>query len=163
MWETDGDGFYDIQYAEMDGPDFRAKLYTRDDGTYNFLACKPVSYPIPNDGPVGMLLRTLGRHWMRPAHMHFQINHPGYNTLVTALYTRDDKYIASDTGTLHSLFPVNVVFGVKSSLMVDYQWAEDIDLGKKYNIPNPENGFWLLEFDFKLMPKTAPKKLKVND
>ena len=113
MWETDGDGFYDLQYADTDGPDFRGKLYTREDGTYDFLACKPVSYPIPNDGPVGMLLRTLGRHWMRPAHMHFKLTHPGYNTLVTALYTRDDKYIASDTGTLQSLFPA------KSSL-----WSE---------------------------------------
>jgi len=47
--------------------------------------------------------------------------------------------------------------------MVDYQWTENIELAKKFNVPNPEKGFWLLDFDFKLMPKTAPKPLKVED
>jgi protocatechuate 3,4-dioxygenase beta subunit len=98
VWETDGDGFYDVQYVEGAGPDCRGRLYTREDGTYDFLAIKPVSYPISNDGPVGALLRALGRHWMRPAHMHFMIYHPEFNKLVTALYTRDDKYVTSDTG-----------------------------------------------------------------
>jgi protocatechuate 3,4-dioxygenase beta subunit len=101
VWETDGDGFYDVQYVEGQGPDCRGRLHTRDDGTYDFLAIKPVSYPISNDGPVGALLRALGRHWMRPAHMHFMLMHPEYNKLVTALYTRDDKYVTSDTGILH--------------------------------------------------------------
>src|SRR5271167_2683169 len=100
VWETDGDGFYDIQYVEGQGPDCRGRLYTREDGSYDFLAIKPVSYPIPNDGPVGSLLRKMGRHWMRPAHIHFMIMHPEFNKLVTALYTRDDKYITSDTGIL---------------------------------------------------------------
>jgi hypothetical protein len=47
--------------------------------------------------------------------------------------------------------------------MVDYKWTEDVELAKKYKIPNPEKGFWLLEFDFSLMPRTAPKVLKVKD
>ena len=99
VWETDGDGFYDVQDVEGRGPDCRGRLYTREDGSYDFLAIKPVSYPISNDGPVGVLLRALGRHWMRPAHIHFMITHPEYNKLVTALYTRDDKYVASDAGS----------------------------------------------------------------
>jgi len=103
VWETDGDGFYDVQYVEGQGPDCRGRLYTREDGTYDFVAIKPVSYPISNDGPVGELLRALGRHWMRPAHMHFMLYHPEYNKLVTALYTKDDKYVTSDTG-ISSLF-----------------------------------------------------------
>jgi len=152
VWETDGDGFYDVQYVEGAGPDFRGRLYTREDGSFDFLAIKPVSYPISNDGPVGALLRALGRHWMRPAHMHFMIAHPEFNKLVTALYTKDDKFVTSDT-----------VFGVKSSLMVDYKWTEDVEMAKKYKITNPEKGFWLLEYDFKIMPKTPPKVLKVKD
>lgn len=36
---------------------------------------------------------------MRPAHMHFMIMHPEYNKLVTALYSRGDKYITSDAGS----------------------------------------------------------------
>jgi protocatechuate 3,4-dioxygenase beta subunit len=82
-------------------------LYTREDGSFDFLAIKPVSYPISNDGPVGALLRALNRHWMRPAHMHFQLVHPEYQKLVTALYTRDDKYVTSDTGMTHISFTSN--------------------------------------------------------
>jgi protocatechuate 3,4-dioxygenase beta subunit len=163
VWETDGDGFYDVQYVEGAGPDCRGRLYTREDGTYDFVAIKPVSYPISNDGPVGALLRALGRHWMRPAHMHFMIYHPEFNKLVTALYTRDDKYVTSDTGIPKPLIALTLVFGVKSSLMVDYKWTEDVELAKKYKIPNPEKGFWLLDYDFKLMPRTPPKVLKVKD
>jgi hypothetical protein len=47
--------------------------------------------------------------------------------------------------------------------MVDYIWTEDEDLAKKYNIPNPEKGFWLLQYDFKLMGKTPPRQLKIKD
>lgn len=110
VWETDGDGFYDVQYVEGAGPDCRGRLYTREDGTYDFVAIKPVSYPISNDGPVGALLRALGRHWMRPAHMHFMIYHPEFNKLVTALYTRDDKYVTSDTGIPQPLMALRSSF-----------------------------------------------------
>ena len=47
--------------------------------------------------------------------------------------------------------------------MVDYKWTKDKELGQKYKIPNPEDGFWVLEFDFKLMQKTAPKQPKLKD
>jgi len=47
--------------------------------------------------------------------------------------------------------------------MVDYKRTEDAELGKKYNIPNPEKGFWLLEFDFKLIPRIDPKVRKIKD
>lgn len=58
---------------------------------------------------------------------------------------------------------LTIVFGVKSSLMVDYNWTEDIELAKQYKISNPEKGFWLLEYDFTLMQKKSPKPLKVRD
>ncbi|EYE96020.1 aromatic compound dioxygenase [Aspergillus ruber CBS 135680] len=80
-----------------------------DAGHFLFLCVKSVAYPISNDGPVGELLRTLKRHWYRPAHMHFMIEHPQYSSLITALYSRDSKFVESDT-----------VFGVKGSLIVDY-------------------------------------------
>ncbi len=71
---------------------------------------KPVSYPVPTDGPVGSLLRASGRHAMRPAHIHFIVSAPGYERVVTQLFTQGDEYIESDA-----------VFGVKESLIVPYQ------------------------------------------
>ncbi|KFX93699.1 hypothetical protein O988_06667 [Pseudogymnoascus sp. VKM F-3808] len=148
VWETDGNGVYDLEYSEKEGPDCRGKLWTDKDGNYAFLCVRPVAYPISNDGPVGELLRTLNRHWYRPAHMHFMILHPEHKKLITALYSRDSKYIESDT-----------VFGVKQSLIVDYVWTEDLALATKYGIKTftrqvdgvEKKGFWLLEFDFVLV------------
>lgn len=83
VWETDSKGFYDVQYAERDGPDGRAVLESNEDGRFWFKAIVPVPYPIPGDGPVGVLLGKLGRHCYRPAHMHFMLNHPDYDPLIT--------------------------------------------------------------------------------
>ena len=68
---------------------------------------RPVSYPIPGDGPVGRMLSKLERHTSRPAHLHIQIHAPGYEALTTALYFKGDPYLTSDA-----------VLGVKSSLIV---------------------------------------------
>jgi catechol 1,2-dioxygenase len=38
------------------------------DGGYWLKSVKPRWYPIPDDGPVGKLLRATGRHPNRPAH-----------------------------------------------------------------------------------------------
>ncbi|EJU00188.1 aromatic compound dioxygenase [Dacryopinax primogenitus] len=63
MWETDAEGFYDTQYEGRTGPDCRGRLNTQEDGVCEFWAVFPVAYPIPSDGPVGSLLRSLHTSW----------------------------------------------------------------------------------------------------
>ncbi|OJJ48542.1 hypothetical protein ASPZODRAFT_14672 [Penicilliopsis zonata CBS 506.65] len=160
VWETDGNGVYDVEYEVKEEPNCRGKVFTDDQGNYVFRCVKPVAYPISNDGPVGELLRTLNRHWFRPAHMHFMIAHPEYTKLITALYSRDSNYVETDT-----------VFGVKQSLIVDYNWCEDLELAKKYDLEpmvrtidgKEHKGFWLLEKDFVLIKKSPPAPRKVRD
>ncbi|KAF8637280.1 hypothetical protein AX17_002933 [Amanita inopinata Kibby_2008] len=113
-WETDGFGLYDAQYEEQTGPECRGRLYSSADGTYAFRGVVPVSYPIPNDGPVGKLIEKLGRHSYRPAHLHIRIEAPGYDTLITALYWKGDPYLTSDA-----------VFGVRTSLVVEPEIVTD--------------------------------------
>ena len=69
MWETNGNGFYDLQDPVRDGPDCRGTLFTDQDGTFSCMGVRSIDYPIPDDGPVGQLLRLLGRSNMRPAHV----------------------------------------------------------------------------------------------
>lgn len=83
VWETDSKGFYDVQYAERNGPDGRAILTSDSEGKFWFRAILPVPYPIPHDGPVGELLQNLHRHPYRPSHMHFMLSKSGYDRLVT--------------------------------------------------------------------------------
>ncbi|MGW6280909.1 intradiol ring-cleavage dioxygenase [Kribbella sp. NPDC055071] len=107
-WQADEDGFYDVQ-KDVDGPQNRAHLTTDADGNYSFWAVKPVAYPIPDDGPVGELLRAGGRGPMRPAHIHFMVTAPGYARLITHVFARGDEFLGNDA-----------VFGVKDSLIADF-------------------------------------------
>lgn len=83
VWETDSHGKYDVQYEDRDGPDGRAVLYSNDQGEFWFKAIVPTPYPVPHDGPVGILLNLLNRHPMRPSHVHFIFTKPGYDNLIT--------------------------------------------------------------------------------
>ncbi|KAF4943342.1 hypothetical protein FSARC_14943 [Fusarium sarcochroum] len=145
-WETDSKGFYDVQHADRTGPDGRAVLTSDETGTFWFKAIVPVPYPIPHDGPVGKLLKALGRHPYRPSHMHFMFKKDGYDPLITALYVKDDPYESTDA-----------VFGVKDSLVVPIQKVADEDTARKYDV---EVGSALLTYDFVLVTDAAAARLR---
>ena len=83
IWETDSSGRYDVQHADREAPDGRCVMRSDDEGRFWFKAMRPVSYPIPHDGPVGDLLEALSRHPWRPAHMHFMFEKEGLDHLIT--------------------------------------------------------------------------------
>lgn len=115
VWSDNAEGFYDVQQPDIQPKwNNRGIFTTGADGHYSFRGIKPVSYPIPDDGPVGKLLGLLGRHPFRPAHMHFYLSAPGHEDLITHTFVSDDKYLASDT-----------VFGVKKSLIAPFEPVSD--------------------------------------
>lgn len=128
VWQSDADGLYDVQRAEIDHAQARGIVTADDLGRYHFRTILAVPYAIPHDGPVGQMLEALGRHPWRPAHLHFLIKAEGYETLITHVFRRDDPYLDSDA-----------VFGVRQSLITD--WTAQPD------------GSYLVEFDFVLNPK----------
>ena len=83
IWETDSSGHYDVQHADRDAPSERCVMKSDEQGKFWFKAIKPVSYPIPHDGPVGKLLDMLKRHCWRPAHLHFMFEKEGWDHLIT--------------------------------------------------------------------------------
>jgi hydroxyquinol 1,2-dioxygenase len=115
VWQANDEGFYDVQQKGIQ-PDFnlRGVFRTNEKGEYWFKGVKPKYYPIPDDGPVGQLIGALGRHPFRPAHLHYIITAPGFETLTTHIFDPDDPYIHSDA-----------VFGVKESLMAKFEPVSD--------------------------------------
>jgi hydroxyquinol 1,2-dioxygenase len=113
VWQSDADGFYDVQYADRKEAGLRARLRTDPNGRFHFWSVMPTSYPIPYDGPVGDMLKATNRHPYRPAHLHFLIAAEGYETLITHLFVDGDQYLDSDA-----------VFGVKKSLIRNYTKQE---------------------------------------
>jgi hydroxyquinol 1,2-dioxygenase len=113
VWQADSDGFYDVQYEGKAENSGRGTLRSQADGSFHFRSITAESYPIPHDGPVGRMLKALGRHPWRPAHLHFMIEAPGYERLITHVFRDGDHYLDSDA-----------VFGVRSSLIADWQRHE---------------------------------------
>jgi len=137
VWQTDGEGFYDVQRPGGNESYARGKFTTGADGCYGFRTVKPVSYPIPTDGPVGKMLLRMGRHPYRPAHVHAIVSAPGYEKVATHLFVEGDAYLDSDA-----------VFGVKHSLVVGFRTHP---AG-----PTPDGGesaapFCTAEYDFRLV------------
>ena len=111
VWSDSEDGFYDVQQPDVQPRNNnRGVFITGADGRYWFQGIKPVSYPIPDDGPVGQLLGQLGRHPFRPAHMHFIITADGYDQVTTHTFVAGDEYLQSDA-----------VFGVKETLIAAFE------------------------------------------
>jgi protocatechuate 3,4-dioxygenase beta subunit len=69
VWETNGNGLYDMQDPQRDGPDCRGIFRTDKQGRFYLLGVKSVDYNIPDEGPVGKLLKILDRNVTRPAHV----------------------------------------------------------------------------------------------
>ena len=102
---------------------------------------RPVSYPVPTDGPVGAMLQATNRHAMRSAHLHFMISAPGHERLVTQLFVTGDPYLDSDA-----------VFAVKESLVVDCERVKTPEEAAKYQVEAP---FYRMHYDFVLKPAQA--------
>jgi hydroxyquinol 1,2-dioxygenase len=112
VWQADEDGAYEGQ-LEVEEARLRAKYTTREDGSYCVRTIAPKGYAIPMDGPVGDLIRLTDISYFRPAHVHFLLNVPGYEPLITHLFEAGGKYLDSD-----------VVFGTKQELVVGYEHHE---------------------------------------
>lgn len=133
VWSDNAEGYYDVQQPGIQ-PQWnnRGIFTTAADGVYRFIGIRPVSYPIPNDGPVGEMLEALGRHPYRPAHTHFLVTAPGYERLVTHTFVDNDPYLASDA-----------VFGVKQTLVASFEHVGgDVE--------------WRAKFDFVLNEMAEP-------
>lgn len=133
VWSDNEDGFYDVQQPDLQPKhNNRGVFTTGPDGRYWFEGIKPVSYPIPDDGPVGQLLNGLGRHPYRPAHMHFIVSADGYDQVTTHTFVAGDPYLQSDA-----------VFGVKDTLIAAF---EPVQNGKTR---------WRSAFNFVMSPKAG--------
>lgn len=130
VWQSDDDGLYDVQHENIDHAQARGIVTADGEGRYHFRSIVAVPYAIPHDGPVGQMLQATGRHPWRPAHLHFMIKAPGYETLITHVFRDNSQYLDSDA-----------VFGVRQSLVCD--WLEQPD------------GTFLMEYDFVLNPVKA--------
>jgi protocatechuate 3,4-dioxygenase beta subunit len=127
VWHSSPVGLYENQDRTQAEMNLRGKFTTLADGSFRFRSVKPAGYPVPIDGPNGVLLGAQKRHNMRPAHLHFLIHKPGYKTIASQVYDPGDPYLETDSQ-----------FGVTKALIGDYRRQPD--------------GNYSLEFTFVIEP-----------
>jgi hydroxyquinol 1,2-dioxygenase len=132
VWQNGDNRLYAVQDPDAPEEHLRGRFTTREDGSYAFIAVRPVPYTIPDDGPVGRMLASTGRHPWRSAHTQPIVCAPGYRTLTTHIFDSSSDYLDSDA-----------VFAVKRSLLRTFMRHSDRDpqtpvgvVGDWYSVEN---------------------------
>ena len=130
VWHSSPVGLYENQDPGQAEMNLRGKFTTLGDGSFSFTTVKPAGYPVPIDGPTGVLLGAQKRHNFRPAHLHFLVYKPGYKTIASQVYDPQDPKLETDSQ-----------FGVTQALIGNYAARAD--------------GSFSLEFTFVIEPGEA--------
>lgn len=96
VWHASPIGLYENQDESQPDMNLRGRFETDADGAFFFRSVRPAGYPVPTDGPGGVLLRAQRRHPYRPAHLHFMVSKPGFKVLVTQVFADDSEHLESD-------------------------------------------------------------------
>jgi len=97
IWQPNGEGCYFVQREYLPEWNFYARMRTDTQGRLQLQTVVPGDYPVPTAGPTGAMLKQLGRHGYRAAHIHFIIRAPGHEEFTTMMYFNHSPYIDSDT------------------------------------------------------------------
>jgi catechol 1,2-dioxygenase len=152
VWHSSPEGLYENQDHKQAEMNLRGRFISDQTGRFEFRTVKPSGYPIPIDGPVGELVRATRRHNYRPAHLHFMVYKPGFKTLISQIYSPDDRHIDSD-----------VQFGVTRALIGNYVRHDEPSPEMKLEAPwySLDQKFRLERGEARRPP--APIRPKVSD
>ncbi|WP_176593410.1 dioxygenase [Sphingobium sp. EM0848] len=110
VWHANSQGWYSHFDPTREQTPFnnRRRIKLGADGRYSFHSKTPNGYSVPPGGATEMLMKAIGRHGNRPAHVHFFVEAPGYRALTTQINFGDDPFAADDFafGTREGLLPV---------------------------------------------------------
>ncbi|KAJ4264481.1 hypothetical protein NW762_005681 [Fusarium torreyae] len=124
MWQASTNGKYDAHDPENQSRhNLRGKFRTDEEGKFWFYCLKPTEYAIDTSGPSAELLRIMGRHPYRPAHIHIMVTHDDYLGVTAQLYPSDDPYLETDTAC-----------AVKDDLLLHFNPAKDDPKGATLDV-----------------------------
>ena len=138
LWQTDGEGLYEAQ-RDLTEPWMRGVFHRRRTAP---IRCAPSRRSATRSRWTGRSAISSAHtdiSEMRPAHIHFCIEAPGYHRVVTHLFQRGCPYIETD-----------VVYGVKAPLIVDFV---EHPPGIAPNGEKVDTKFYTVKYDFVLQPK----------
>lgn len=125
VWHANSKGWYSHFDPTGEQTPFnnRRRIKVSAEGEYAFHSNMPSGYSVPPQGATDQLMKMLGRHGNRPAHVHFFVEAPGYRTLTTQINFGDDPFAADDFAfaTREGLLPVPEYKDGKAYVAFDFE------------------------------------------
>jgi catechol 1,2-dioxygenase len=142
LWQADANGFYSHFHPGIPEWNLRGRCFADADGSFEVQTILPPPYEIPKAGPAGRVLKAVGRHFFRPAHLHLKLRYDGFDELTSQLYFQGGKYLDSD-----------VAGGVRDGLVTSLtRRSNPADLAARH-LTKP---YFEVRHDFVLAPRQAP-------
>jgi catechol 1,2-dioxygenase len=133
VWQAATNGLYENQDENQPDYNLRGRFRANETGSFELVALLPTPYPVPTDGPVGELMKLAKHQPYRPAHIHFIVSAPNYETLITQVFRKGDDILDADP-----------VFTADQTMIGEFR---------------KDNSQYRLHYDFQLKPgiSTMPK------
>ncbi|MFG1318348.1 catechol 1,2-dioxygenase [Xanthobacter autotrophicus] len=141
VWHANTRGNYSFFDKSQSPFNLRRTIETDAEGRYRFRTTMPSGYAVPPDGSTDTLLKQLGRHGHRPAHIHFFVSAPGYRKLTTQINIDGDPYLHDD-----------FAFATRDGLIPAVERNQDPDAIAEAGLNAP---FARIAFDFELRSEAA--------
>lgn len=139
IWHADDNGLYSNIDPSVPEYNLRGKVYADEDGRFEVRTVVPAPYEIPKEGPTGQLLRAIGSHTWRPAHVHLMVGHEGYQRITTQIFFEGGEWVNDDC-----------VDAVKDDLVGKMELHDDPADYQQRGLDEP---YYTLEYDFVMVPE----------
>ena len=141
IWHANTMGHYSFFGPPQSPFNLRRKIETNAEGRYRFRSIMPSGYGTPPGSSSEQLMHSMGRHGMRPAHIHFFVEAPGYRKLTTQINIEGDEYLHDD-----------FAFGTRDDLIPPVERVSEADEIHKAGLNTP---FVRITFNFNLAKEVA--------
>lgn len=140
VWQSNAAGAYAEDDPGQPEWNFRRRVRADAAGRYEIETVVPGCYEIGDLSGMacGQLMQRLGRHGMRPGHVHVKLAAPGAQPMTTLLYFRGDPWIDDDS-----------IFSVRDDVTLTLQQHDDPAEMAARGVKAP---FHTGQFDFALEP-----------
>ena len=138
VWHANRLGNYSYFDKSQAAYNLRRRIRTDAEGHYKFTSILPSGYSVPPAGTTDRLLKAIGRHGNRPAHIHFFVSAPGCRYLTTQINVAGDPYVNDD-----------FAYATRDGLIAEAVRHDDAEAVRAEGLNAP---FSEITFDFVLSP-----------
>lgn len=148
VWQANTLGNY--SYFDKTQSDFnlRRTIIADAEGCYAFRSIMPSGYACPPGGSTEGILKRIGRHGQRPAHIHFFVSADDHRHLTTQINIDGDPYLRDD-----------FAYATREDLIPALNHREGGETAEKYGL---EGRYAEIEFDFVMLPAKAEMEEEIS-